>query len=239
LAVSSAERGPRGVLSALVHLRGSYGPASEVVPWRSLTLVVVACGFLYGAAMGGYTFFPEDVRPSAVRADTWRQALYSGVKVPLLVLVSTLVCLPSFYVLNAVLGLREDFAAACRGVFVGQATLTACLVSIAPITVFFYASGLRYSTAVVVNGVAFLAAAFGAQAAVARHYRPLIARNRRHLTALRAWLVLYLFVAVQCAWVLRPYVGAPTMATVFFRPKAWSNAYLVVADDVARQFTGR
>ena len=176
---------------------------------------------------------------TTVQAQSALQAFYSGLKVPLLVAISTLVCLPNFFVVNSLLGLRDDFAAACRGILVGQAVLAAALASLAPVTVFMYVSGLRYSTAIVVNGVVFLVAACAAQIAVARHYRPLIARNRRHLTALRAWLGLYLFVAIQCAWVLRPYVGAPSMKTVFLRPNAWSNAYLVAVDDVVRQFTGR
>jgi hypothetical protein len=229
LAISSVEAGPAAaarVLSALVGLRDRYAPGVGVVPWRSLSIVVVGCGFAYGAVMGGWGQRPL-------------QSFYSGLKVPLLIAISTVVCLPNFFVINSLLGLRDDFSAACRGILVGQAVLATSLASLAPITAFLYVSGVRYSTAIVVNGVAFLVAAGAAQVAVAAHYRPLIARRPAHRTALGAWLALYLFVAIQCAWVLRPYVGAPSMRVVFFRPNAWSNAYLVVIDDVVRQFTGR
>jgi len=46
--------------------------------------------------------------------------------------------------------------------------------------------------------------------------------------------VLYVFVAVQLAWVLRPFVGSPNVPTRFFRENAWSNAYGVVIDEIGR-----
>lgn len=41
----------------------------------------------------------------------------------------------------------------------------------------------------------------------------------------RVWLVLYLFVGIEMAWVLRPFVGAPGLPVQFFRHGAWGNAY--------------
>ena len=46
--------------------------------------------------------------------------------------------------------------------------------------------------------------------------------------------MLYVFVAVQLAWVLRPFVGSPNVPTRFFRENAWSNAYGVVIDEIGR-----
>ena len=45
---------------------------------------------------------------------------------------------------------------------------------------------------------------------------------------LYAWLVLYAFVGIQMGWMLRPFIGAPDMATGFFRSEPFSNAYIVV-----------
>jgi hypothetical protein len=42
------------------------------------------------------------------------------------------------------------------------------------------------------------------------------------------WLGLYVFVGIQMAWVLRPFVGAPGQPVQFFRPESWVNAYEVV-----------
>lgn len=35
-------------------------------------------------------------------------------------------------------------------------------------------------------------------------------------------------VAIQLAWVLRPYVGAPGAPVELFRAASWGNAYLVI-----------
>ena len=67
-----------------------------------------------------------------------------------------------------------------------------------------------------------------AKTTLARRYRPLVARNPRHRAALRAWLFLYVFVAIQLAWVLRPFIGSPRVPTQFLREDAWSNSYVVV-----------
>jgi hypothetical protein len=43
------------------------------------------------------------------------------------------------------------------------------------------------------------------------------------------WLVLYVFVGIQMAWILRLFVGAPGAPVEFFRRESWENAYVVVA----------
>ncbi len=202
-------------VNSFLRCDGRFSVKEATVPWRHLALLLLLGGFLYGAAMGMYN----------TRA---LQALYSGTKVPLLLLVSSVICLPSFFVLNSVLGLREDFRAAVRGIVAAQATLAVALTALAPLTLFLYATTHDYDFAIVLNGVVFLIGALAGQVTLTRHYRPLIARNPRHRIGRILWLVLYIFVAIQMAWVLRPFVGSPNIPTHFFREEAWSNAYVVV-----------
>ena len=61
-----------------------------------------------------------------------------------------------------------------------------------------------------------------------------VAKDPRHRIARRLWVVLYVFVAIQLAWVLRPFVGSPNLDVHFFREGAWSNAYVVLFSDVLR-----
>ena len=61
-------------------------------------------------------------------------------------------CLPNFYVVNNVLGLRADFVAACRGIFAAQAAVAVVLAALAPITAFGYVSGASYRFALLLNG---------------------------------------------------------------------------------------
>lgn len=202
-------------IGGMLRAEGRYAVGGRGVPWLPLAGMLVAAGFLYGAVMGSYGL-------------RLLQPVYSGLKVPLLLLVSTLVCLPSFFVINTVLGLRDDFAAACRGVLASQATVGVALASMAPLIVVAYASTDHYRTAIVLNGVVFAAATVAGQTALNRHYAALVARNPLHRIGRAVWLTLYVFVAIQAAWVLRPFIGSPALPSQFLRDDPWSNAYVVV-----------
>lgn len=206
--IARAERLLRG--------EGEFAAGAAGRPWLALAAIVALFGALHGAAIGS----------STLRAE---QALYSGVKLPILIAGSTAMCVPSFYALNAVLGLRDDFGAALRGVLSAQATMAVALCALAPIVLLAYVSGATYRGEVVLNGLVFLVASLAAQVTLSRHYRPLIARDRRHAHARAAWLALYWFVTIQLAWVLRPFIGDPALPPTFLRPHAWSNAYVAVA----------
>jgi len=206
-------------LEGLLRAEGHYAPAARVVPWRPLAVILVLSCFVYGVAMGTF----------GARAT---QAIYSGTKVPLLLVVSTAICLPNFFVVNTVLGLREDFGAACRAVIAAQATVGVALAGMAPVIVLVYASSDNYRFAILINGVIFALATAAGQVTLNRHYETLVARNPLHHFGRVTWMALYVFVAIQSAWVLRPFVGSPGMPSQFLREDPWSNAYVVVFHDV-------
>jgi hypothetical protein len=187
---------------------------------RSALVLVVAFGLLYGALMG--TFYGEGQWPRGL------QAFYSAVKVPLLLVMTFLLALPSFYVINLLFGLGPDFREAVRALLATQAGLTVILASLGPFTLLFYSSTTNYNAAILFNGVMFGGASFAAQRLLRRFYAPLIARNERHRQMARLWLILYAFVGIQMGWVLRPFIGRPDGVTEFFRPGAWGNAYVEV-----------
>lgn len=186
-------------------------------PWLRVSLLSCVCTLLYGTAMGMF---------SAVGHGRWLQLPMSAVKVPLLLFVSAALALPSFYAVNVLLGLREDFRAALQSLLLGQATLSLALVSLSPLTLFFYAISANYSVALIVNGLVFAVAGLASHLQVRRAYTHLIARDRRHRWLLRAWLSIFMLIAIQMAWVLRPFVGKPHTPLRFFREHAWTNAYV-------------
>ncbi len=49
------------------------------------------------------------------------------------------------------------------------------------------------------------------------------------------WLTVYTIVAIQMAWLLRPFVGAPVLDVTFIRPEAWDNAYVKVLQMIGKQ----
>jgi len=184
----------------------------------------------YGAVMGSF---------GGVTGGRGLQVLYSGVKVPLLLVVTFGLSLPSYFVLNTLLGVRDDFGDVLRGLVTTQAALTIVLASLAPLTAFWYASSDNYRQALAFNAVMFAVASFAAQLLLRRWYRPLVARNSRHRVLLRSWLVIYAFVGIQMGWVLRPFVGHPDAPTRFFRyGSAWGNAYEHVAETLWKAVAG-
>lgn len=206
-------------VDALLRARGPFAVGRGPVPLALLVALLAICGFLYGAAMGA-----SDARAL--------QALYSGLKVPLLLACATLFCLPNFFVVNTFLGLREDFGAALRAVLSAQATVAVALCAMSPLILTVYASSENYRFAVFMNGVIFALATLAGQRTLMRHYAPLVQSNPRHRICRLAWVLLYVFVAIQLAWVLRPFIGDPGSASTFFREGAWSNAYVVILRDV-------
>jgi len=177
-------------------------------------------GILYGAVMGTY---------GGISSGRLLQVFYSGVKVPLLLLTTFALSLPSFWVLNMLLGLTEDFARVLWALVAAQATLTMVLASFAPLTAFWYVSAEDYHAAILFNAAMFGAASFASQMILRRAYRPLIARNPRHRWMRRLWLVIFAFVGIQMGWVLRPFLGDPTRPVQFFRADSWGNAYEEIA----------
>jgi hypothetical protein len=192
--------------------RGSFAPGVERIRW----------GWLPAGIVAAYSLRPL-------------QMLYSSLKVPILIAVSGLVCLPNLIVLITILGLRQDLGAVLRGAAMAQGTVCVSLAALAPITAVAYLSLDAYGEAVLFNGAVFLMAALAGQLTLSRHYRPLIERNPRHRVARDMWLGLYVFVAIQMAWVLRPFVGHPEQPTRFFRAGAWSNAYVEIAELLWRE----
>jgi hypothetical protein len=173
-----------------------------------------------------------------VTGDRFLQVIYSALKVPLLLLVTFVVSLPSFFVVNTLVGVREDFSYVLGALVETQAALTVVLLSLAPFTAFWYASAADYDYALLFNGAMFAAASFTAQWVLRRRYQPLIARRSRHRGLLRVWLGVYIFVGIQMAWVLRPFVGNPDLPVQFFRRDAWGNAYEFIARMIWRTVVG-
>jgi hypothetical protein len=185
---------------------------SASYPWSFLVL----CGVFYGAVMGTY----------GVRG--W-QIAYSALKVPLLLLATLALSLPSYFVANTLMGLRADFAATVRALVAAQAALTIVLASLAPMTMLWYASSTDYPAAILFNAIMFAVASFASQVVLVRAYRPLVARSEKHRWLLRTWIFIYAFVGIQMGWSLRPFIGDPDAPVRFFREEWGDNAYVFVA----------
>ncbi|MGE3181108.1 MAG: hypothetical protein AB7N71_05710 [Phycisphaerae bacterium] len=209
-------------IDAFLHGRALYRADQPAAPRaRWFLLMILFLGPLYGVCMGSY---------SVANLDRVTMMLLVAIKVPLLLLATTLICLPGYFAFNTILGLRDDWSAALQAILAGQAAVSIALVSLAPLTQVWYWSGASYRGAILFNALAFGTAAVAGQIAMRRYYRPLILRRPAHRLALALWIGLYAFVGIQMGWMLRPFIGSPDMPVAFFRQEPFSNAYLVVME---------
>jgi hypothetical protein len=194
-----------------------------------LVTLLIGFGAIYGAVMGSF---------GGWGGDRWRQVIFSAVKVSLLLLATYALSVPSYFVLNTLAGVRRDFGRALQALAATQTSLTIILASLTPLTAVWYVSCANYNAAILFNALMFGVASLAAQQTLRRYYRPLIAGAPRHRWLLRAWMVIYAFVGIQMAWVLRPFVGMPGLEVRFFRQGAWGNAYEQLVQIASRLFAG-
>lgn len=192
-------------------------PEREIGTRQALRLIVLS-GPLYGLAMGSYHLSP----------DRALYAIFAAIKLPLMITATTALCLPGFFALTTVLGLRADLRDSIRAILCGQAAFATTLASLAPVTLLAYVSGVSPRGALLTSGAMFAVATLVAQSVMWARYRPLIARSPRHLALLGYWLAAYVFVGIQMGWMLRPFVGTLGVAPTFLRDEPLSNAYMIV-----------
>jgi hypothetical protein len=203
--------------------------ATSNLLWRDFArwiFLIVMGGACYGAAMGT---FGGGIGNGSVR---WEQVCYSAIKVPLLQGVTFALSLPLFFVLYTLSGLRCDFVYVVRALAASQASQALVLASLAPFPLVWYAINGNYPQAILFNLSLFAVAAIAAQKRLRDYFHPLISREPRHRWLLIGWLLFSVFIAVQAAWMLRPFIGDPLQATGFFRTGSFSNAYENLANIV-------
>ena len=187
---------------------------------------VVLFGSVYGIVMGAH----GEAR--------LLQMVYSGLKIPLLILSSFLLTLPAVCMLQWFLGLHHDLGRTIRTLMRMQVGVAVFFAAMAPVVAFLYVSGISYWLALIVNVLVFGLGSLYGFMLLRELQRDLVARDARHRWCIRAWVGLYAVVVIQMAWMMRPFVGDPTLATEFFRGGQWDNAYLVVGELLLRTMSG-
>ncbi len=213
-----------------------HSSSSESHQWHKTFPIVVLFGGGVGASMGSFLWVTRQKGLS----ECWQQMFYSGIKVPLLLAATFVISVPSFYVINSLLGLSSDFSKAINHIVLSQATMCIVLLSLMPLVMLYYfscgTSSTEYRLAVLLNTVCFAISSIAAQFNLRRIYQPLIARNPSHRKMIWVWSFVYAMVGIQMAWVFRPFVGSPNQTTTFFRKESWDNAYLKMLEIVCGVF---
>lgn len=197
-------------------------------------MIVASATFLgiYGGVMG-----------AASGAAPVLQIMSSGVKLPLMFLITLIICTPSLYFFSLLFGSRQTILQNIALILTAVTTTSVLLVSFAPVALFFLTTGGNYNFVKLLHvavfaisglmGVSFLRQGFAASVDAANPE----GRGARRAVFL-AWVVLYAFVGMQMAWTLRPFIGSPNQEFELIRQSGTSNFYENVLDSAEGFITG-
>ena len=161
------------------------------------------------------------------------QTISSAIKLPALYLLTLLICLPTLYFMDVVLGSKRTFGQYLALLLASMAMMSVMLFGLAPVTLFFRLSINDYWFFLLLN-IVFLG--FTGVVGIRFFYSSMMnlidkeklgqaAKNRYKL--ITGWLFLFGFVGSQLGWTLRPFVGTPEEPFALFR-EIESNFYIQV-----------
>ncbi len=181
-----------------------------------LTRIVLSGGAIYGFSMG--------LRHSLL------QAMVSAFKVPALFFITLLICLSTLHFLGLLFGSRLSLIQTLTVLLTGVAVSSVLLGSFAPISLFFLLSGSSYEFLMLLHVVIFIIC--GLAGLVYIHKNFYYIRQLAHDSSSNAsfllpiWMILYMFVGSQMAYILAPFVGRDSLFLLFRMPQDNFYTYL-------------
>lgn len=162
---------------------------------------------------------------------SWLQAIASGIKFPVLYLMTLIICLPSLFFFNVFFGSRKTFGQHLALLMAAMAVISVLEFSFAPITLLFLTTTSSYQFFVLLNVAicgltGILGIKFFYQAMEVLDSEESVGHETRH-KILQYWLLLYGLVGCQLGWTLRPFFGTPGSDFKLFRSLE-GNFYLSV-----------
>jgi hypothetical protein len=176
------------------------------VKLQSMVLSSLVYLALYGIVMG--------------MSHSWQQALMSAIKLPMLFLVTLLICLPTLYFFNLLYGSQLTFQQTTTLMMAAVTVTGALTLAFASISLFFWLTvGEQYTILILLNvGVLAISSWWGLS-----FLRQGMRHVQRHAIGVQqgriliTWLVIYAFVGTQMGWALRPFFGVPDEPFVILR----------------------
>jgi hypothetical protein len=172
------------------------------VPEKIRAMLISSAAFLaaYGAVLGS--------------THSLLQALSSAAKLPLLFLVTSIICIPALYIFSVLFGSNQRLNQIAALILSTITIIAVLLLSFAPITFFFLLTTSGYQFFKLLNVFFFTIAGIIGMFSFSQGMRLLSVSDEKEGTQKRnlvlyVWIVLYAFVGSQMAWTLRPFVGYP------------------------------
>ncbi|MEN8242592.1 MAG: actin-binding WH2 domain-containing protein [Chloroflexota bacterium] len=153
--------------------------------------------------------------------DSALQAIVSMIKLPILFLVTLLICAPSLHIFYILLGARQTIMQTTALLLTTVGTTSLLLLGFAPITFFFLITGDNYYFYKILNvsilGISGFLGAYFLHQGIKIVINPHAEENpKRRNLFLIIWVLLYGFVGAQMAWTLDPFIGNPEIPFVLF-----------------------
>jgi hypothetical protein len=180
-------------------------------------LIICLFAFLYGVVMGSY--------------HSLTQSLVAGLKVVILFLSTVILCFPSFFIIQQVLGSKMNFWQMTMIVLSGVMLTATIALSFAPIVIVFQVTGGNYHFLQLLHVAIFIfAGIFGMKLMVDALKYACDQKNiypQVGVTVFRIWVIILAFVGIQLAWNLRPFLCEKNEEFKWFR-KYEGNFYTAV-----------
>jgi hypothetical protein len=178
-------------------------------------LIIALFSFFYGIIMGSY--------------NSWMQAVSSGAKLTSLLFLTLIICFPSFYIVQLVLGSKVKIKQLAVMMLSGFLMTTTIMLAFAPIVLLFQLSGDNYNFLKFLHVGVFVFSGFFGMRAVLDALKNSFAEQGVYpqigLSIFRVWVIIFAFVGIQLAWNLRPFVGYKSMAFELLRNDTQGNFY--------------
>jgi hypothetical protein len=167
---------------------------------RSLAVLSTICFGLYGFIIGSQ--------------HSLKQAVSSCVKLPILFLLTLVICTPALFIFSAFFGSRRSLLQTLAILLAGTAITGIALIALSPVTLFFIVTTRSYQFFKIFNVLFFSVSGLmgiGFFYFLSAHSSPDSTGQKQMARGLllRFWFLLYAFVGTQLAWTLRPFFGAP------------------------------
>jgi len=189
------------------------------------TVSTIVFAALYGAVMGVYA--------------GGIQILFDAIKIPLLLLISLYVSLPTYFVLNGILGGELSLRQMAVLFMVSVTVMAVMMIAFLPVTLFFTLTTpertfATYAFSILFNVLFFALAGLTAVIYLLNGFSWIHGENKRWIPAMMIGSIVLAFVGTQLAWVLRPYFH---VSWAFISPPS-GNFYIALFELIARLLGG-
>jgi hypothetical protein len=219
------------LFDGLLRRRESYFEAifqgkevGALIRWCLLATIFLSA--LYGLTMGAASF------TSVGWGTGFAQSLSSAVKVPLLYLLSLLVCYPVLYFVIVLMGSRLSFSQTLALILLAVTMNAILLAGCSPIILFFAFTGSDYVFIKLLNVGFFVFSGAWAMMALWQGLMGMCEKSdlypKKAVRVLQIWILVFGFVGTQMAWSLRPFIGDPGKKFEIVRADQSGNIYFHV-----------